>query len=406
MWASVPLLGYNFFDALSRYANVTLVTHGRNQEAIETVRDGRTVSYIYDSNKITNYYKLLSRFVFSWLESWPVRHALSYPVYAEFNRKVYRKFHEDVLNGTYDVVHALTPILPRFPVKIITACNHTPFVIGPVNGGIPFPGQFKEVAYRESAHLNFLRGFSRLLPGYARTYKRADKILTGSTYTFQMVKKRFSLPDSKLELFFENGVTSEFFRPGYMRTLSPESIRLLFVGRLTAYKGADILLTAISRLDDDIKKRVRLTIVGDGPEKRNLQRLAVELGIGEAIQFTGWINQIDTIEHYRRADIFCFPSIREFGGAVVLEAMASGLPCIVTDYGGIAEYVSGDAGFKIPPKSRHYMVEAFAKKIHLLATDKSLYGSLSQAAISRAAEFEWGKKVKGLMDIYSGLVSR
>ena len=60
---------------------------------------------------------------------------------------------------------------------------------------------------------------------------------------------------------------------------------------------------------------------------------------------------------FSKSDIFCFPSIREFGGAVVLEAMACGLPCIVVNNGGIGEYVTDETGFKIEPISRDYIIK-------------------------------------------------
>ena len=70
----------------------------------------------------------------------------------------------------------------------------------------------------------------------------------------------------------------------------------------------------------------------------------------------GWVEQTETAAYYQQADVFCFPSVREFGGAVVLEAMACGLPCIVVNYGGIGEYVTTETGFKLDPVSRSQLV--------------------------------------------------
>ena len=140
-WASVPLLGYFFYDALSRLVDITLVTHQRNKPALERVRENRDIHYIKENRAISIYYKFMSKHVFSRWNNWPLHHMLSYPVYAEFNQKVYNQFKEAVIMGKYDVVHALTPILPRYPVKIHKSCvGKTPFIIGPVNGGLPFLG--------------------------------------------------------------------------------------------------------------------------------------------------------------------------------------------------------------------------------------------------------------------------
>lgn len=110
-------------------------------------------------------------------------------------------------------------------------------------------------------------------------------------------------------------------------------INLLFVGRLVPYKGADMLIDAIHNLSDDLRNKIKLTIVGDGSEKVKLENQVKNLGLEKVVSFTGWIKQEETVEYYKQADIFCFPSIREFGGAVVLEAMACGLPCIVANNG-------------------------------------------------------------------------
>jgi len=80
-------------------------------------------------------------------------------------------------------------------------------------------------------------------------------------------------------------------------------------------------------------------------------------------------NQQKTVDYYRKADIFCLPSAREFGGAVVIETMACGLPCIVANNGGIKEYVTEETGFKIEPNSREYLTQELTKKIKILVED-------------------------------------
>jgi len=144
-WASVPLEGFRYYTALSRLADVTLVTHDRNEAALARAGvTGETV-VIRESRSGQIYSKLAG-----WLSesrgyiNWPVRHALSYPSYAEFNRRVSMKFGEVVSRGSYDVVHVFTPILPRYPVRIVGACRNTPFILGPVNGGLPFPAGFDD----------------------------------------------------------------------------------------------------------------------------------------------------------------------------------------------------------------------------------------------------------------------
>ena len=402
-WASVPLLGYFFFDALSQLADITLVTHERNKQALEKVRGKRDIQYIKENIVVSAYYKHMSRYVLNKWNNWPLHHMLSYPVYAEFNQKVYNQFNEDVIGGKYDIVHALTPILPRYPVKIHKACGEkTPFIIGPVNGGLPFPKSFGDVAKKEAVHFNFLRYFSRLLPGYKATYQKANTILAGSSYTLKLLREMLSIHSNKLKLFFENGILSEFISRKDIEAVHSKNtpFHLLFVGRLVPYKGADMIISALGDMELDVKEKLLLTIVGDGPEKTNLQKQVTDLHLEKQVRFTGWIEHHKTVEYYRNADVFCFPSIREFGGAVVLEAMATGLPCIVADHGGISEYVTEETGIKINPVSREYIIRGIRNGVECLMNNPQLHRNLSESAILRAGEFEWSKKAKQIVSIY------
>lgn len=405
-WASVPLEGYRYFHEIDKLVDVTLVTHDRNREAFERLNAYCNIVYMPESSWSRKYHRLIEKIVYKHNTIWPLYHALSYPIYAEFNHNVYRNFKHKILGGEYDLVHALTPMMPRYPVKAIKACKNVPFLIGPVNGGVPFPPGFQEKAKKEYANLNFLRTIGRwLIPGYVQTYKKADRVLAGSTYTLNLLKRMFKLPDESINLFYENGVLESYFN-------QPESIEkadqvtLLFVGRLVPYKCADILLEAINRLDQALKAKLKLVVVGDGSERSSLEQKVQQLGLSPWVTFTGWVQQDEIHKYYSQADIFCFPSIREFGGAVVLEAMACGLPCIVANNGGIGEYVTEETGFKIEPLSKEYLTQELTNKIQVLVENENLRKAMSTKAIDRAKEFTWQRKAQKIVEIYHEILYR
>ncbi|MDJ0795261.1 MAG: glycosyltransferase family 4 protein [Calothrix sp. MO_167.B12] len=403
---SVPLEGYNYYKAISEIADVTLVTHGRNEKTIQKIAAHKDVVYIHESNFSGKYHSLVEKLTYRGRVNWPLYNALSYPIYAEFNHKVYQKFKNEVRRGDYDIVHALTPMMPRYPVKIARECKNTPFILGPVNGGVPFPSGFQEVAKQESAHFNFLRAVGRyLIPGYVETYKKADKVLAGSTFTLKLLKSLFKFSEDNIELFYENGISSNFlnYKPKLQQY---EKINLLFVGRLVPYKGADMVIEAIAQLEQSIRDQVLLTIVGDGSEKTSLELRVKELNLSNIVKFAGWVPQHKTVEYYRQADIFCFPSVREFGGAVVLEAMACGLPCIVVNNGGIGEYVTEKTGFSIEPISKEYVIKEVSDKISILAKNQKMLGVMSTQAVERVKEFEWGNKANKIVNLYQDMVSK
>ncbi len=404
-WPSVPLVGYNFFREIDKRANVTLVTHERNRNAI-AAKGHTNVIYMPESELIRGYYRLFAPLV---SKVWQLYHTLNYPIYAEFNNNVYNAFKDKVQAGAYDIVHVLTPMMPRYPVKLVRACKEVPFLLGPVNGGVSFPKGFQDVARREFYYLNVIRHLVRLIPGYVETYKRADHILAGSTFTMNMIQEQLHVPDERISLFYENGIDAAFLETTAVDDLSRASdncIELLFVGRLVPYKGADMLLDAISQLPPEIQQRVHLTIVGDGVERQNLQQQQQQLQLGDRVTFVGWVAQQETLNYYRRADIFCFPSVREFGGAVVLEAMACGLPCIVVNNGGIGEYVTPENGFSIEPISRQYVVNMLQQHITDLVLDQDLRKRLSTQARLRAQEFEWGNKAEQIVREYHRLIEK
>ncbi|MEO0867202.1 MAG: glycosyltransferase family 4 protein, partial [Cyanobacteria bacterium J06642_11] len=346
-----------------------------------------------------------------------LRNALTYPVYWGFNREVNRRLESSMDRGEYDLVHSITPMMPRYPVKTVKACKETPFILGPVNGGVPFPDGFKELGRREYSYLNFLRAVGRaIIPGYHETYNKADHVLAGSSYTLGLIKELFpKRKDEDLELFYENGITSSFVRTDEDFNQNKKSaeasvdnkVKLLYVGRLVPYKGADMILDALDQLDASVKEKIHLTVVGKGSEEESLAAQVKRLNLEEHVHFTGYVEQWETLEYYQNSDIFCFPSVREFGGAVVLEAMANALPCVVVDNGGIGEYVTEKTGFKISPISREFVVKKMALYITQLVNDHVMRHDMAYESLQRAREFTWDTKTRTIVDkIYPKVLSK
>ncbi len=410
-WASVPLVGYKFYEQISSFADVTLATHHRNESALRKIHGDRDIVYINPGRAEENYFKVIARL--SQVRGrviWPLRHLFQFPIYHFFDRAVQRMFGERVAQGEFDVVHAMTPMMPRYPYSLVRAARgDTPALIGPVNGGVPFPPAFKGVGLKEFSYLNFLRtigGYA--IPGYRQSYQSADLILAGSSYTKKWIEENLGVGKDKIKLFFENGVPAQSFNhPKAGNDSSPSSaaatLRLLFVGRLVPYKGCDMLLRSLAMVAKQ-GGDFTLTIVGDGGERENLQNLTAELGIKERVKFTGWVSQPETFSYYQQSDVFCFPSVREFGGAVVMEAMANSLPCIVVDNGGIGEYVSADNGFKIEPKGAEYVVEMLGQHVQTLIEDRALLARLAEAAYEQSLQFSWVQKGVELKEIYQSLL--
>ena len=182
-------------------------------------------------------------------------------------------------------------------------------------------------------------------PLLRRILRAADRIIASSP---QYVETSAWLqPLSGKCVVVPLGIDSRRFTPAPSPFDGPPT--LLFVGRLRYYKGLDTLLRAVAGTQG-----VLLTIVGDGPMRAPLERLTEELGLSERVVFEGEVDDARLPQVYHQANVFVLPANAraEAFGLVLLEAMASGLPCITTDVGTGTSWVvqHGNTGLVVPPR--------------------------------------------------------
>ncbi len=185
---------------------------------------------------------------------------------------------------------------------------------------------------------------------------------------------KFELSDRGIDpgkiITYPRGVDVERFHPskrnGFFKEFNVTGGRkLLYVGRVSLEKGLDHLAAAYKVLNR-MRPEVTLVVVGDGPYLEQMKR---ELRSTKAV-FTGVLSGDRLASAYASSDIFVFPSATDTFGNVVLEAQASGLPCIVTDQGGPCENVVGnETGLIIPADNPNAMVRAI---LHLVDSPERL----------------------------------
>jgi glycosyltransferase involved in cell wall biosynthesis len=182
---------------------------------------------------------------------------------------------------------------------------------------------------------------------------------------------------------------------------APGPITALFVGRLRYYKGLDTLLEALAELPD-----VRAEIVGDGPMRAELERRAGELGVSGRARFVGEIDDGELASVYRRAHLFVLPANAraEAFGLVLLEAMASGLPCVTTEVGTGTSWIvqNGDTGLVVPPRNAHALADAIGS----LAADAEMRAAMGRAGRRRVERvFTLTRMVDGVEAVYREALS-
>jgi glycosyltransferase involved in cell wall biosynthesis len=196
------------------------------------------------------------------------------------------------------------------------------------------------------------------------------------------------------------GVDLERFLP-VERPLQREPVSVTSVGRLVPEKGQSLLIEAVGRLRR-AGHTVRLTLVGDGPQREALEAHARNVGVGAAVSFLGAVSHPRVEEVLRETDVFCLPSFAEGVPIVLMEAMAMQLAVISTRVMGIPELIEdGVSGRLIRPGSIEDLTEALSE----LAADPDLRRRFGRAARARvAAEFDLHANTHILRQLYARLL--
>jgi glycosyltransferase involved in cell wall biosynthesis len=185
---------------------------------------------------------------------------------------------------------------------------------------------------------------------------------------------------------------------------SGESFRLLYAGRILWWKGVHLALRALARARAQ-NVDATLTIVGGGPARRDLEKLARKLGISDHVIWRGEVSRQELLGMYGAFHAFLFPSLHDAGGLVILEAWVHGLPVICLDLGGPGKMVDTTCGRVVPVAncSEDECVARIASEIIALATNERRRLTLCRGAIRRCRELSWSKIVAAL---YTEIVNR
>lgn len=187
-----------------------------------------------------------------------------------------------------------------------------------------------------------------------------------------------------------NGVDTHFFSPLPLKN-PYEKMIILGVGRLSEIKNFSLIIEAISRMKE--KKETELHLVGDGPEKEKLIHLAKELDV--TLILHGRKEKEDLMHLYQIADVFCLPSKNEGMSNALMEAMASGLPCVVSDVGGTSELVNDENGVVLKKNDSSYLQDA----LNTLFVNPSIRLDMGKNSRNKIQSFSWSSVVQKYKNI-------
>jgi glycosyltransferase involved in cell wall biosynthesis len=398
-WTSVPLVGYNFARALAERPDleVTLVSQVRNRAALEKDPIASLVQLRFVDNEwLARPLYGLARFLRGGTAlSWTIDTAMAWPSYMVFEKELFQSFGRQLKAGHFNLIHRITPLTPTMGSPLASLVD-VPMIIGPLNGGLPWPKEYPELRRKEREWLVPVRNAYKHLPYYRSTYRNLAGVISGSRHTATEVPRfarcrRFYLP--------ENGVDPARFPLASAWPEPQGRFRFVTVGRLVPYKGVDLTLEAMHR--SALLKSSDLYIFGDGPQRPQLEALTRQYGLDGNVHFAGNVDQVRLGQEVGQSQAFVFPSLREFGGGVVLEALARGLPSIIVDYGGPAELVTPACGILLPMQPRQELVPRLQAAMEALAGDPARCRSMGQAACQHIRqEFVWSTKAARIVEMY------
>jgi glycosyltransferase involved in cell wall biosynthesis len=328
-----------------------------------------------------------------------------------------------------DVIHQPMPVSPKEPSMLFDM--GVPVAIGPMNGGMDYPPAFR---HRQSQWVNLGLSIGRFFANLVNTLipgkRQAKVLLVANQRTKEALPKGIS--GKTIELV-ENGVDfSTWQSTGEEEAVSLKEVsepidtqlskedsqprtRFVYVGRLVDWKAVDLLLLAFKQVAKQLP--VTLEIIGDGVQRDELEAQAKALGLtesqsegdpvgeghdlGGSVRFSGWRSPAECAQRLGESDTLVLPSLMECGGAVVLEAMAIGLPVIATNWGGPADYLDESCGILVDPTSKEEFIGGLAAAMTKLALSPDLRHSMGQAAQQRVRQhFDWEVKADKILKIY------
>lgn len=399
------VLGWNMVRQLGRFHHVWVLTAASNRAAIEAELQ------LQPEPRLTFAYVGLPR----WL-----RPLLKFPGGVQFYAYLWqiqayltaRKLHARV---KFDAFHHVT-YANDWMASYTGALLPVPYLRGPGGGAHQTPQAFlREYPFRARLWERF-RAFGqwalRLDPVFVRGQRRARVILLCNREAADAVPLRLK---SKVQLFPVNGISAEDLRifqgedgnggsstaPGQDRQGSSDAaFHVLSAGKLLGLKGYSLAVRAFA-LFAKRHQDAKFTIVGDGPERIRLEDLVRHLGLERQVHLAKWMPRQELLGIMRQCDTFLFPSLRDGGGAVVVEAMAASRPVVCMDLAGPGLHITEECGIKIPPRSPDETIELMAQALERLYHDRELCGQMGQAGRARAEKvYSWDHLGERLLNIY------
>jgi glycosyltransferase involved in cell wall biosynthesis len=393
---SEPAVGWNWVVQVARFHEVWVLTRKNNRHAIEMVTMARPmvgVHWIYfDLPRWVRFWKRGQRGLYTYYCLWQVGICL-------IARRLHRKVSFDLVHHVTFANYWLGTLLPLLPV---------PFVWGPVGGGESCPRPLRSSFGLQGKMYELLRSTARRLGEHSPAARLpAERTRVALAATGETKRRLQRLRCHRVETMSQLGMSREEIGVlGDLPSPRDEVFRLVSIGRFLQWKGFHLGLMAFAMLREE-HPHSEYHLMGDGPERHDLERRALQLGIAEAVRFRGLLPRAEVFRNLAGCGVLLHPSLHDSGGWVCLEAMAAGLPVVCLDLGGPAILVTKETGYVIHAVTPEQVVGDMAKVLARLARDPELRRHMGAAGRRRVERcFEWSIKGERMHWIYEDCARR
>lgn len=392
-----PGVGWNTAVALAQHCQVWVFTSNTHRSAIEAeqaVRPVENLQFVYLDPL---------NWVYDWSQEgkkahWDVHlHYYLWQIWAYFVGKSLRQ------SIDFDLVHHLT--YGKYSAPSFLAFLPVPFFWGPIGGAESAPKAFWQDFSVRAHTYEIFRSLSQWVGEFDPFVRLTAKHSCLTWCKAEDTAKRIrALGAENVSVMVESGL-----RPEEIATLasyplpSTESIRFISMGRLLHWKGFYLGIRAFAKAQ---LPNAEYWILGEGPERNRLQKLAEDLGIVHQVKFWGNLPRNEGLEKLGECHVLVHPSLHDSGGWVCLEGMAAGRPIICLDLGGPGVQVTSETGFKIAARNPEQAVQGLAQAMIRLDQEPSLRLQMGQAGKSLITKFyNWQAKAEVLTRAYKNVIA-
>jgi glycosyltransferase involved in cell wall biosynthesis len=399
---SIPFVTFSHAAALAELHDVSLVIGAPVEKPVRSAGANFHSIEVVNMPRLQRLFDWGLRRVFKYNYATQALTAFRYPFALAFEWYAWLQLRGRIFAGDFDVVLRLIPMSPVLPspFAFFLRKGPIPFVLGPLNGGLPYVQNFSQTKNAKHWFSN-LRWVYRFLPFARSTYRHAAAIIAASS----QVCAEFARFHDKLFFIPEPGVSASLCSGERSERKPDTKTELIFVGGFIPCKACDLALRAVAPL---LRSGLaRFSLLGDGPERNSLEQLTKSLGIEKDVCFRGWVSHDEVFRSLRSADVMVFPSVRDNGAGAIFEALSCGAVPVVADFGGPGDIIYTDVGYKVPLTNEDDFVEEMTRVLTELATDRDHLERLQKQAMTYARErLTWDAKARDTTKVLNWVLGR